>query len=53
MAIVSAPFNPISSNKGENANPVAGPPTSVTEPAIIPNSFGTSSNVATPIPARF
>jgi len=39
-ARVPAPTSPASSSSGANASPVAGPPTSLTEPAITPiNGF--------------
>ena len=52
-ASVAADGTPASSNSGANANPVAGPPVSVTDPASTPSSGGWPSSVATPRPSTF
>ena len=52
-ASVAADGTPASSNSGANANPVAGPPVSVTDPASTPSSGGWPSSVAMPRPSTF
>ena len=52
-ASVAAPGTPALSKSGANANPVAGPPVSVTEPASTPNSGCSPSAIATTAPTTF
>ena len=52
-ASVPAPTSPASSSSGEKARPVAGPPTSVTEPATTPSSGCSPKAWAMAIPRKF
>ena len=52
-ASVPAPTSPASSSSGEKARPVAGPPTSVTDPATTPSSGCSPKAWAIAMPRKF